>query len=231
MCDEEAGVDALVGALAALVERERPHRAVEVVLVDDGSRDRTWERVGARLSDDPTWRRLRHDRNRGLTHALRTGTEAARHELVAWLDADLTYDTAVLSALMAAVDAGADVGVASCHHPGGRIEGVSAFRCWLSRTASRLYRIATRRPVHTFTCMVRVQPRELALATWPERAGFLGVTEQLLRALEAGARVVEVPAVLRARRVGRSKMRVLRAARAHLGLIAAARAGRIGTRG
>jgi hypothetical protein len=47
--------------------------------------------------------------------------------------------------------------------------------------------------------MVRVQRRDLLLATWPEREGFLGVTEQLLRVLARGARLVEVPAVLRSR--------------------------------
>ena len=73
--------------------------------------------------------------------------------------------------------------------------------------------------------MVRVQSRQLALDTWPERTGFLGVTEQLLRALERGARVVEVPAVLRARRTGRSKLRLWSAVRAHVGLIVAARRG------
>ena len=105
---------------------------------------------------------------------------------------------------------------------GGRVDGVSWLRACLSRQASRLYRLATGRKVATFTCMVRVQRRDLLLATWPEREGFLGVTEQLLRVLARGARLVEVPAVLRARRSGRSKLVVMRAVRAHLGLVLAA---------
>ncbi|MGA0868419.1 MAG: glycosyltransferase family 2 protein, partial [Planctomycetota bacterium] len=167
---------------------------------------------------------LRHPRNRGLTDALRTGTEAARHALVGWLDADLTYDPRLLPELAAALDEGADVAWASCHHPAGRMEGVPWLRRLLSRGASRLYGLATgRRQVHTFTCMVRVQRREDALRTWPERPGFLGVTEQLLRTLAAGSIAHELPATLRARRTGRSKMRIVPVIRAHLGLIVAAR--------
>lgn len=224
--DEASGVVELLDTLGELVRTEGARRAIEVVLVDDGSQDGTWEAIGARIPDeDARWRRIRHDRNRGLTAALRTGTEAARYELVGWLDADLTYDPVVLRGLAEAVDAGADLALASCHHPDGRMEGVPPLRSWLSRAASALYRLATRHALRTFTCMVRVQPRALALATWPELEGFLGVTEQLLRVLERDARVAEVPAVLRSRRTGRSKMRVVRAAWAHLKLIVAARRG------
>ncbi|MBI5853571.1 MAG: glycosyltransferase family 2 protein [Planctomycetes bacterium] len=224
--DEAGGVADLVARVGDFVAAESPRRELEVILVDDGSRDGTWDALGAAIpAGDPRWRRLRHDQNRGLTAALRTGTDAARLPFVAWLDADLSYEPAILAPLVAALDEGADLATASCHMRGGRIAGVPWIRGWLSRQASRLYRLATGRRVATFTCMVRAQRRELLLATWPERQGFLGVTEQLLRALGRGAVVVEVPATLHARRSGRSKLRVARAIRAHLGLIAAARRG------
>lgn len=224
---EEAGVAALCESLEALAlaQHERG-RCVEIILVDDGSTDGTAAALEARIPDDPRWRLIRHPQNRGLTDALRTGTEAATHELVGWLDADLTYDPILLADLAAAVDDGADIAWASCHHPSGRMEGVPPLRRLLSRGASSLYGLATRRTsIHTFTCMVRVQRRAAALRTWPQLPGFLGVTEQLLRALDAGAQAREIPAVLRARRTGRSKMRVLPVIRAHLGLVAAARRG------
>lgn len=224
--DEEGGVGALLTALRGVAASLAPQRELEVILVDDGSHDRTWERLHEEVGDGaPTWQLLQHEANRGLTAALHTGSCAARLPIVAWLDADLSYDPAVLLALVAELDQGADFAVASCHAHGGRIEGVSWLRGWLSRQASRFYRVATGRRIATFTCMVRAQRRELLLRTWPERAGFLGVTEQMLRALEAGARVIEVPATLRARQTGRSKLKVLDAIRAHLGLVRAARRG------
>jgi glycosyltransferase involved in cell wall biosynthesis len=230
LCDEEQGVPALVEALRAwLTDARLEGREAELVLVDDGSRDETHARLARGFpAEAGPWRILRHADNRGLTAALRTGSEAARHPLVGWLDADLTYEPGILLELAKCVDQGAELAIASCHHPNGRLEGVAHWRAGLSRLASRLYRRATgRSELHTFTCMVRVQRRELLDATWPERGGYLGVAEQLLRTLARGARVAEVPATLHRRRLGQSKMRIARAALGHLGLVWAARRGRL----
>jgi len=147
-------------------------REVELVFVDDGSRDDTAMRLTAAFpAGTGPWQLIRHAANRGLTAALATGSDAARHPLIGWLDGDLTYDPLLLLPLARAVDAGADLALASCHHPEGRLEGVPAWRAGLSRRASRLYRHAARRPdIHTFTCMVRVQRRELLARTRPTRA-------------------------------------------------------------
>lgn len=224
--DEEAGIEALGERLAALLAGD-PGRPLEVVLVDDGSTDRTPELLAALATSLPA-RLVRHDTNRGLTAALWTGSELASGEYVGWLDSDLTYDPAVLLELAEQLDAGADVALASCHHPGGAVEGVGPLRLELSRLASRAYRVTTGAPLHTFTCMVRVQRREVLARCRPRRGGFVGVTEALLRALRAGFVVVERPAVLRRRRAGQSKMRVLRVGLSHLGLMAAYRCGRLG---
>src|SRR5690606_31709305 len=161
---------------------------------------------------------VEHGANRGLTAALHTGTCAARSELVGWLDADLSYEPALLGRLATRVDAGADVAVASCHHPDGGAGGVPGWRLALSRGATRVHRLASGARLHTFTCMVRVMRRDLYLRTTPRTSGFLGVTEQLLRCIAAGATVVEEPATLHRRTTGRSKMRILRVAAGHLRL-------------
>ncbi|MBK8980437.1 MAG: glycosyltransferase [Planctomycetes bacterium] len=224
---EADAVAALAAALRAFVaDCARP---VDVVLVDDGSDDDTAARLaGALPLDRPPFRLIRHDRNRGLSAALRTGSEAATGALIGWLDADLTYPVDVLAPLADAVEpGGADLALASCHHPKGGIEGVPPWRRWLSRRASTLHRLASGARLCTFTCMVRVQRRELLAATWPTRGGFVGVAEQLHRAIALGARIAEVPAVLHRRRTGRSKIRVGRAARGHLALALDAWRGRL----
>ena len=220
---EEAAVPALARELAAFLERERCVRPVELVLVDDGSTDRTHQLLRAHFGGEAAEIR-RHDRNLGLTQALRTGAEAANGDLIGWLDSDLTYEPHVLSKLALQIDAGADVACASCYHPDGGVDGVPPWRLWLSTLASRSYRRLTRAPLHTFTCMVRVYRKEVLAQCVPERGGFLGVTEVLLRALSRGYRVVETPAVLRRRQSGHSKMRVLRVGWQHLNLMRAVRA-------
>jgi dolichol-phosphate mannosyltransferase len=241
--DEEAGIEPLVAALVVWSRAESALRPLDLVFVDDGSTDRTGERLAAAVAaagpGDPVLSRariVRHDAPRGLTAALWTGLASAPdvddpkvESLVAWLDADLTYPPDLLGRLAACCDDGADVALASPYHPAGGVEGVPAWRLALSRAASLLWRLAVRATprasssrVHTFTSMVRVWRRPWLERCRPVRGGFLGVTESLVRALKAGARVAEVPAVLRRRRTGQSKMRIARVALGQLGLVASA---------
>lgn len=215
---EEDGVAKLAQGLARFHASERDIRDVDFVLVDDGSTDRTAELLRTHFADWPA-RILTHERNRGLTAALATGLTAARGDYVGWLDSDLTYEPEALSGLAAQLDAGADVACTSCYHPQGQVVGVPRWRLHLSQTASRLYRRLTRVPLHTFTGMVRVYRHEVLVRCPMARSGFLGVTEVLLKAIRAGYRVVEAPAVLRVRSAGTSKMRTFRVGKQHLRLM------------
>ncbi len=71
---------------------------VEVVVVDDGSKDATAARVEARR--DPRVRLLRHEKNRGKGAAIRTGLAAAAGDWVIVQDADLEYDPADIPRLL-----------------------------------------------------------------------------------------------------------------------------------
>ncbi len=64
---------------------------VEIIIVDDGSRDRTAE-VAARLAADERVRVVRHSRNRGYGAALVSGFEAASGDFVMFMDADRQFD-------------------------------------------------------------------------------------------------------------------------------------------
>ena len=78
-----------VGEVIARV-RATPYE-VELIVVDDGSTDGTWERLSA-LSDTPGLVLLRHDRNQGKSAALRTAFVRVTGEVVIIQDADLEYD-------------------------------------------------------------------------------------------------------------------------------------------
>jgi glycosyltransferase involved in cell wall biosynthesis len=60
----------------------------ELVVVDDGSKDETPRVAGSLATQDPAVRVVTHERNKGLTAALRTGFYAAQNELVIFIPAD-----------------------------------------------------------------------------------------------------------------------------------------------
>lgn len=213
--------------LAALREELAP-RKVEVIYVDDGSTDATGARLAEHCDAHPEATLVQHEQNRGLGAALKTGMAAARHPLVATLDADLSYDPAILLAMLPRIEAGADLVTASPYHPEGSVDGVPPRRLLLSRGASWLYRRLLRTPLHTYTSMVRIVRRDAARDLRPQADDFVAVIELLARLDRRGGRIEEIPARLGLRRTGVSKMRTLRTIRGHLGLMFRLATGRLG---
>jgi glycosyltransferase involved in cell wall biosynthesis len=85
--NEEPNIDLLVERTLAVFSA-LDIRA-ELVLIDDGSVDRTWARVCARTEADPRVRGLQHSTNGGIEAAWHTGLTAARGRLICLIDADL----------------------------------------------------------------------------------------------------------------------------------------------
>jgi glycosyltransferase involved in cell wall biosynthesis len=72
----------------------------EVIVVDDGSQDGTWEALQTVLTEDPRVQGVRHSQNRGKGAALRTGFARAKAAIVVVQDADLEYNPAEYSILL-----------------------------------------------------------------------------------------------------------------------------------
>lgn len=83
--NEEDNILPLAEECAQLQQMNVPF---EVLLVDDGSRDQTWQRIADAHRRLPFLRGLRSDRNRGQTAAMLMGLAAARGEILVTLDGD-----------------------------------------------------------------------------------------------------------------------------------------------
>jgi len=109
-----------------------------------------------------------------------------------------------------------DLVTASPYHPRGSVKNVQGWRLVLSRSASRLYRVVLKQKLHTYTSCFRVYRRSAILALDLCDPGYLGLVELIGKLDLRGGVVVEYPAELEARLLGRSKMKVVRNVLRHL---------------
>jgi dolichyl-phosphate beta-glucosyltransferase len=86
---------------------------VEVIVVNDGSRDNTTELVRGFAARDPVLRLVENPGNRGKGYAVRNGMLNARGEIVVFSDADLSSPIEEMPKLLAALAGGADIAIGS----------------------------------------------------------------------------------------------------------------------
>ncbi|GAB1511940.1 glycosyltransferase family 2 protein [Actinophytocola sp. KF-1] len=105
--DEEATLATLVGQIEeAFTPLETEY---EVIFVDDGSTDSSWDVMSRLAAENPRVRAIRFRRNFGKAAALAAAVDEARGERVVTMDADLQDDPAEVPRLLAELDDGADL--------------------------------------------------------------------------------------------------------------------------
>lgn len=100
--NEEENLQPLIEAIFSVLGVDPDF--LELVLVDDGSCDRTATLAAELMQAEPRIRSLQHARNRGLGAAIRTGLAAVRGDLVLYTDADLPFDFTLVPHLLHQAD-------------------------------------------------------------------------------------------------------------------------------
>jgi dolichol-phosphate mannosyltransferase len=219
--NEEAGIEALRSKLSCLEGIFGALTSLEFVFVDDGSTDRTRERLESAFGGGTSCRIVSHPTNQGVGAAFRTGFAHATGSIVCTIDADCTYEPESLKDLVNVLDStGADIAVASPYHPEGKIEDIVGWRIFVSKVCSAIYRLVSPVKLYTYTSIFRAYRRAVTKTVSFEANGFVSAAEIIIRASQQGYQVAELPMTLRGRRVGTSKMRILRTIRTHLGMMA-----------
>ena len=193
--NEEATIDE---AIERLFGAELPVSDVELIVVDDGSTDRTAEVLAAREQGDGV-RVIRHESNRGKGAAIRTALAEAGGTYTAILDADLEYDPRDLGRLLDPLlsgRAGAVFGTRA-------FEAHSSYGFWyvlgnkgVTLAANVLYNSWLS---DIMTCW-KTMPTEL-LRSLPLRESGFGIEPEIAaRLLRSGETIYEVPVTYNARR-------------------------------
>jgi dolichol-phosphate mannosyltransferase len=92
----------------------------EIIVIDDDSPDRTWEKAAEAEGVDPARVRIiRRMENHGLTASLREGIAAARYEIVVWMDCDFSHPPEKIPQMLFMIGQGFDVAVNSRYVVGG----------------------------------------------------------------------------------------------------------------
>lgn len=203
--EEDAVDDILKRCLdaRAVLMKDAGLSGVEVILVDDGSRDKTQEK--ARVWKDA--KLVVHEKNKGYGAALMTGFRASSGDLLSFLDADGTCDPLAFKGLILAMrEAKADMAVGSRLHAGSDMPAIRTF-------GNRLYALLLRsltgvRMTDTASGM-RVFKRQLLPRLSPLPTGLHFTPAMTARVACMGASLIEHP-IPYSERVGQSKLSVIR---------------------
>jgi dolichol-phosphate mannosyltransferase len=201
---EEATIDEILSRVAA-IDTERLGFEKEVIVCDDGSKDRTFEIATAFAARDPRVRVVRHDVNQGKGAAIRTALEAARGDYVLIQDADLEYEVSDYPALLEEVKKGADVVYGSRFLTKPRPDGMRTANYVANRiltlTANLLYGLSITDEATCFKVFRTSLLRELGLVC----TGFEFCPEVTAKLGRRKIRIAEVPIAYSARAIEEGK--------------------------
>jgi dolichyl-phosphate beta-glucosyltransferase len=192
--NEAARLPITLPKLAQFCER---HGSVEVLIVDDGSKDSTAAVVQEFSARYPFARLLQNPGNRGKGYSVRHGMRKAQGDWILSTDADLSSPLEEVDKLTAAVeraDAAAAIGSRALDRS---LVGVhqAAFREWSGRVFNAVMRVSTGLPFRDTQCGFKLFRRDAAEVIFSRQLldGFGFDVEDLLIAHIHGFKVVEVP--------------------------------------
>jgi len=203
--NEERGIEDIAKRVLAIKD-DLPRVGVdelELLVVDDGSRDRTAE-IASRI---PGVKLVRHIKNKGYGGALKTGFAQASGELIGFLDADGTYPPEYFPALCKEALLRSELVI------GSRMAGADSKMPLTRRIGNfffaNLLSILGRQKVTDSASGMRVFRREILEKMYPLPNGLNLTPVMSTRAIHEGIRIAEVP-IPYSERVGRSKLSVVR---------------------
>lgn len=185
----------------------------EVILVDDGSSDGSFDEIRRFAESDPRIRAISFKRNFGQTAAINAGIQAASGDVIVLMDSDLENDPADIPRLLEKLDEGFDV-VSGWRKD--RWEGQYLTRKLPSRMANRLISWSSGVPLNDYGCTLKAYRRSVIkdVALYGQMHRFIPVYCSW-----QGGKVGELPVNYRPRQFGKSNYGLFRTYKVILDLL------------
>ncbi|WP_424355158.1 glycosyltransferase [Methanobacterium sp. MBAC-LM] len=213
MYNEEENVVKTISEVNTIL---KTYEDYEIIAVDDGSFDRTFERASIAASENPKVKVLKHSTNCGMGKALRTGFKKAEGDVIITIDADLSYDTSYIPKLIGALDGETDIVIGSQYMDGGKTEDIPKIRLFISKMANKIVGYAMGSNFSTVTGVFRAYKREVLDSIELDSNGTEINPEILSKANAIGFNINEVPVTLGNRKLGESKVKIKSTTISHL---------------
>ena len=209
--NEEESVEPLYAEIQEALESLE--RSYEIIVVDDGSTDRSFDLLKGLHAQDKRLKVIRFRRNFGQTAAFAAGFEHAQGQVVVTMDADLQNDPADIPRLLEKLEEGYDV------VSGWRVERWKS--AWLTRrlpsvVANRLISETTGVHLHDYGCSLKAYRSEVV-----KNINLYGELHRFIPAMASwmGVSVTEIPVHYQPRQFGRSKYGLSRTIKVVLDLL------------
>jgi len=196
--NEEARLGATLRRIREYLE-SRPY-ASEIIVVDDGSTDRTSEVAAEALRGRDGVRILRRAENRGKGASVKEGMLAAAGELILFTDADLSTPIEEVEKMLRRIEAGADIVIGSRALKESDIQvRQNRLREMMGRTFNVFVRTCALEGISDTQCGFKLFKRMAARTVFPDlgTCGFCFDVEALYIARQRGLRIDQVPVIWR----------------------------------
>lgn len=211
--NEEENVDRYESDLFPVIEKIAKTHSVtfDFIFINDGSKDRTLEKINAIAARRDDVVVLNHEKNQGMGVALKAGFAKASADLLITMDADLTFRPEDIPLLLEAYARDhPDCVSGSPYLQSGLMEEVAPMRLFFSQSVNFMYRILLRHPITCVSPIFRLYKAETLKKIEIESENFEINAEIISKYLIAGYKIQEVPVELHKRRYGESKINIRR---------------------
>ncbi|MFH1587737.1 MAG: glycosyltransferase family 2 protein [Candidatus Diapherotrites archaeon] len=189
----------------------------ELIVVDDGSKDKTAFLVSKLQKKFPSVKLVKHKRNLGLGAAINSIIQNSKGKYIIMLDGDFTYKPEEMPKLLEFKNF--DIVNGSPYLEKNSMQDVSFIRKLLSVGINSIYAFLIGKKLSCFTGIFRCYNAEKLKKIKIESSDFISLTEILLKMLKKNASIKEIPVTLHQREFGETKINTVKEIKNHLRII------------